>query len=128
MESKIKPMRKLNVCDHNDDALCTTNLLEETLECMRVFDVGVIDVNYVYVQHRKITWNEFESLAKTIWYDEGYGGRNIHPSLTIVGKLWLMTRWEYDGSEGWEFNDIDPGKDLPFSWPNQRDILLDLYY
>ena len=39
-------------------------------------------------------------------YDNGYGRVYINTGLRIVGDNWWITRYEYDGSEGWEFHTL----------------------
>lgn len=50
------------------------------------------------------TWETFAEAARTIDYNNGYGRQEIEESLEILFKdgSW-MQRWEYDGSEGWEY-------------------------
>lgn len=36
-------------------------------------------------------------------YDEGYGSQHLYGTILFKDNTWL-SRWEYDGSEGWEYN------------------------
>lgn len=36
-------------------------------------------------------------------YDEGYGSQHLYGTILFKDSTWL-SRWEYDGSEGWEYN------------------------
>lgn len=36
-------------------------------------------------------------------YDEGYGSQHLYGTILFKDNSWL-SRWEYDGSEGWEHN------------------------
>jgi hypothetical protein len=53
------------------------------------------------------TWNEFVELAAKddAHYYSGYGGQTLALDLVIAfSDQTYMTRWEYDGSESWEYN------------------------
>ena len=51
------------------------------------------------------TWTEFAEIAKNVDYYDGYGIAEIATDLTILlrDNTWF-TRWEYDGSEGWQYH------------------------
>ena len=36
-------------------------------------------------------------------YDDGYGLQHLYGTILFKDNTWL-SRWEYDGSEGWEYN------------------------
>lgn len=36
-------------------------------------------------------------------YDDGYGSQHLYGTILFKDNSWL-SRWEYDGSEGWEHN------------------------
>lgn len=36
-------------------------------------------------------------------YDNGYGSQHLYGTILFKDNTWL-SRWEYDGSEGWEYN------------------------
>jgi hypothetical protein len=38
-------------------------------------------------------------------YDAGYGLQEVFGTIWFVDGTW-MTRWEYDGSEGWEYHTV----------------------
>lgn len=50
-----------------------------------------------------------DSLSK-IDYDPGYGLQELYGVVVFKNGTWL-SRWEYDGSEGWELNIIPQEKD-----------------
>ena len=49
------------------------------------------------------TWDDFSVIACTTDYDCGYGANQIPINLVIMGKDFWLERFEYDGSEWWEF-------------------------
>lgn len=61
-----------------------------------MFWIGSKDGKYA------MSWNEFAAIAD-ITYDAGYGGQEIASDLVVVGNNWWLERYEYDGSECWEF-------------------------
>ena len=59
--------------------------------------IGTADGNY------RINWNEFAKISN-FDYDSGYGGAEIPTDLIVYFKdNTYMFRWEYDGSEWWEY-------------------------
>jgi hypothetical protein len=90
-----------------------TNLLKETLETLAQYNKSAEDVKCVLVRAYgtlatlgTCSFAKFADLAKDIEYDAGYGGEEINSGLVILGNEWWLSRWEYDGSEGWKFNTI----------------------
>ncbi len=98
------------------------NLLSETLRKMEQYGKTFKDVEQVtwvvivkrewdeygkpvfQSETRWCTWEMFADTARTIDYNNGYGHQEIGESLEVLFKdgSW-MQRWEYDGSEGWEY-------------------------
>ena len=80
------------------------NLLEETKEKLAVCHKTPKDVLWIGTSDgsEAITWEEFEKLAD-FDYDDGYGAAEIRMDLVVVGKDWWLERYEYDGSEWWEY-------------------------
>lgn len=59
------------------------------------------------------TWQEFMNMAD-FRYDSGYGAQKIARDLVIAfSDKTYMTRSEYDGAEGWNYN-------LPLVLPTER--------
>ena len=89
------------------------NLLKETETELKEHSKTFEDIAFIRVADGHIPLERFIKLAD-IEYDNGYGGAEIDTTLIIMLKdgSWLE-RWEYDGSEGWEFNDkiIKPFKE-----------------
>ena len=52
------------------------------------------------------TWEEFEEQAKCVEYDADYSFEEIDRRLVVVGKDFWLERYEYDGSEWWEFKTL----------------------
>ena len=52
-----------------------------------------------------VSWQEFKEIARDVWYDPGYGSQEVAFDLVVVLRdgSWL-SRWEYDGAEGWQYN------------------------
>lgn len=87
------------------------NLLKETRGMLRnkikeIEWIGSEDGEYA------ISWKQFVKIAD-VEYDNGYGAQEIASDLIIVGKDWWMSRYEYDGSEGWEWHEKPIKKDKP---------------
>jgi len=47
-------------------------------------------------------WNDF-LLKMDFMYNSGYGSQNLFGTIWYIDGTW-SSRWEYDGSEGWEYN------------------------
>ena len=110
-----------------------TNLLQETILTLKdnnktttnILWVGSVDFGY-------FSWQEFAEIAKNTNYDSGYGGQEVASDLLIVGKDFWLERYEYDGSECWEFKQIPKKskryikiKDLAsnnYSWNSLEDL------
>ena len=94
------------------------NLLTETLDFMKESGKTPDDVLYVkmtknsgfwrelndsYPDEILVDFNTFASVANHV-YDSGYGSIKVNHSTAILFKdNTVMHRWEYDGSEGWEY-------------------------
>ncbi len=82
----------------------TTNLVEETLECLSENGKTPADVLWVGIDGEfECTWEEFATKWSHFIYNNGYGRIEIDPCLVVVGEDWWLERAEYDGSEWWEF-------------------------
>lgn len=81
-----------------------TNLLDETLDFLSDHNKKPKDVCWVGLKNRNIIfpWYHFKKIADKS-YNSGYGSQEVFYDLVIVGKDWWLERFEYDGSEGWEF-------------------------
>ena len=106
------------------------NLLTETLDFMKELGKTPDDVLYVkmtkhtgfwhdlndsYPDEILVDFNTFASVANHV-YDSGYGSIKVNHSTAILFKdNTVMYRWEYDGSEGWEYIT------LPRIFPKQYD-------
>lgn len=88
------------------------NLLDETLECLKVLGINEKDVYGVYDGKSLLNWNDFKELTKDINYDNGYGGQRINQSLLVYTKKAILYRHEYDGAEGWKYVPILNKEDL----------------
>ena len=53
------------------------------------------------------TQEEFDAFmdALDFEYDDGYGTQELHGLIWLSNGNWL-SRWEYDGSEGWQNNSL----------------------
>lgn len=97
------------------------NLLTETLDCMK--KIGKIPDDVLYVRMTKdsgflcdiiepdasmpdeirVSFKAFAEVADKE-YDNGYGANEVNQSLAILfADNSIMSRWEYDGSEGWTY-------------------------
>lgn len=91
------------------------NLLKETIGVLKDYNKTYKDVLWVGSKKGYSTWDDFEKVAN-IEYDDGYGGNEIAMDLWIVGKDFWLERYEYDGSEHWEF------KSFPIKPKNKRKL------
>lgn len=78
------------------------NFLEETMEALKENGKSFDDVEFIAVEGCIIKKEYFIKYANFI-YDDGYGMAVIPYDFVIVGKDWWLERYEYDGSECWEF-------------------------
>jgi hypothetical protein len=79
------------------------NLLAETVQALTKAGKCPNDVEFVSTVDGSLTWDQFASAAKDVEYDSGYGINYISTFLKIVGDEWWLERYEYDGSECWEY-------------------------
>lgn len=119
------------------------NLLNETLDCLKVLEIDEKDVYGAYDGKTLLNWNDFKKLAKDINYYDGYGSQEISQSLLIYTKSAILYRHVYDGAEDWryvpildkdtllnpsEYDEINPlFKDVKFVIKNDYEILTDDY-
>ena len=89
------------------------NLKEETLLVLRQNGKTFDDVVAVMGEDFQITKEDFLELADTL-YDDGYGSSKVATDLCIVGEDFWLERYEYDGSEWWEFKAMPRYEHLPF--------------
>nr|DAQ17064.1 MAG TPA: hypothetical protein [Caudoviricetes sp.] len=88
------------------------NLLNETLDCLKVLGIDEKDAYGVYDGKTLLNWNDFKKLAKDINYDNGYGCQKISQSLLVYTGKAILYRHEYDGAEGWKYVPILDKEDL----------------
>jgi hypothetical protein len=78
------------------------NLLQETLNELKIKGKTPDDVEWVGSKDMYFYWDHFEKIAN-IEYHDGFGAQHIARDLVIVGKDFWMERIEYDGSESWDY-------------------------
>lgn len=83
-----------------------TNLWTETVDFLEKYDKTLDDVLYIQGDDFEITKKNFETVAKDTEYDSGYGAQHVAKDLVLVGEDWWIERYEYDGSEWWEYKSI----------------------
>ena len=81
------------------------NLLSETIEKLVKHGKKPEDVLFVMDTKSYCSFKEFSENA-SFEYDDGFGCIEISLHLKIVGADWWLERYEYDGSEGWEFKTL----------------------
>ena len=81
-----------------------SNLLNETLRVLSEHGRTMDDVLWIGCKDFRIPIERFLELADDIYYNS-YGGVEVAADLMVVGDGWWLSRWEYDGSEGWEYNE-----------------------
>jgi hypothetical protein len=82
------------------------NLLIETSHMMEAYHKAAEDIAWIGGKDFYIDIEDFFFAAKNTDYDNGYGSQEIAFDLVIVFKdgSWF-SRTEYDGSEGWRYNE-----------------------
>lgn len=84
------------------------NLLKETEKCIELQSKTSDDISWIGSRDGEYacTWTQFKELAD-FEYDCGFGAQEVASDLVIVftDNSWL-SRYEYDGSEGWCFNGV----------------------
>lgn len=80
------------------------NLLEETTQELSSQQKAPDDVIWVGSRNGEyaMSWEEFAGIAN-VEYDDGFGSQKISSDLVVVGDNWWLERYEYDGSESWNF-------------------------
>lgn len=91
-----------------------TNLLIETLQTLAYNGKTTQDVKWVGSKDGEysIDWDSFAIIAGDTNYDSGFGTVYVNSDLVIVGSDWWLERYEYDGSEWWEFKKL-PSMKIP---------------
>ena len=79
------------------------NLLKETLRTLKDLDLKVKDIKWIGGNAGYMTWEQFKECANKE-YDNGFGAQEVAFDLIISGDSWWLSRYEYDGSEKWEYN------------------------
>ena len=82
------------------------NLYYETVSFLTKQGKSIDDVVFVSGNGHEIPMDNFVAIAKAYNYDEGYGTNEVPTDLLVVGKDWWIERYEYDGSEWWEFKTL----------------------
>lgn len=80
---------------------------EETVNALK--DVGKTfdDVEWIGGDDFEISKENFKRISNFI-YDDGYGSQEVAADIKLVGKDFMLIRWEYDGSEGWQYIETKP--------------------
>ena len=79
------------------------NLYEEIVEKLEFHNKTINDILWIGTSKNKVNKEIFLEESKKLKYDNGYGISVINEDLIIAGNGWYLTRWEYDGSEGFEY-------------------------
>ena len=101
------------------------NLWDETISKLEAYGLTWDDVETVWMEDAgdskqpygwRITKENFENLAKGMYYNNDFGGTEVNEWLHMMGHnkagtLFVMYRNEYDGSEWWEVHFLNT--DLP---------------
>lgn len=87
------------------------NLLKETIRILEINNKIQKEVRWVGSKDGSfsISFSEFKKIADTE-YNSGYGSQEIADDLVVVGDDWWLERYEYDGSECWDFKIIPKQK------------------
>lgn len=75
---------------------------EETIASLEINGKTFDDVEWIGGDEFEISKENFKRISN-FTYDDGYGSQDVAGDIKLVGKDFIMIRWEYDGSEGWDF-------------------------
>ena len=83
------------------------NLLRETKERLEENGKASKDVKWVGNGSgtQAISWINF-AMRANFEYDDGWGSAEIALELVVGGDDWWLERYEYDGSECWQFKTL----------------------
>jgi len=109
-----------------------TNLLQETIAAIGGSGHAIEDVHFIGSEDGEysMTWDEFVVVAD-VEYDAGHGACEVATDLLIqFTDATYMTRYEYDGSERWDYTIPKPlmEKGTPITklvgnlWPTLDDL------
>ena len=90
------------------------NLYTEIIEELKINGKEKEDVRWAGNRYFRIPLETFWSIADTD-YDSGYGAPEVAEDLIIVGDGFWLERYEYDGSERFEYREypaVEPEKEL----------------
>src|ERR1700688_2346255 len=84
--------------------MSSTNFKQETLDDLKANGKKWSDVKWIGKSDGSIRIHPdvFLEIADRN-YDSGFGSNEVNNDIVVVGDDWWLSRWEYDGSEGWEF-------------------------
>lgn len=83
------------------------NFWEETIDALKDNEKTYDDVEWIGGNEFEISKENFKRISNFI-YDDGYGSQEVAEDIKLVGKDFIMIRWEYDGSEGWQYIKTKP--------------------
>lgn len=78
------------------------NFKNELIEVLKAYNKTIDDIVWVGYDDGEIDLKSFLDNID-FEYDNGYGGISISLGLMVVGNDWWLERYEYDGSEWWDF-------------------------
>ena len=80
---------------------------EETIDALKDNGKTFDDVEWIGGDEFEISKENFKRISN-FTYDDGYGSQEVAEDIKLVGKDFMLIRWEYDGSEGWEYIKTKP--------------------
>ena len=89
------------------DALERNGKTESDIDYFNLMDGGSNHpYNFSHEYYTVDTLREFKKYASTYSdYNNGYGLQVVPPIFVVFKDGSWLSRWEYDGSEGWEYNE-----------------------
>lgn len=82
-----------------------TNLKKETIEALSQNGKTKEDVIWAGTPEQEIPLVLFWQYTDKE-YNDGYGHPEVNQRLVVVGDNWWLERYEYDGSEWWEYKEL----------------------
>lgn len=90
-----------------------TNVLKEIQLHLQEHELKEEDISWIGSENGEyaMDWPEFKDKFGDMEYDSGFGAQELVSDLVIVmNDGTYFNRWEYDGSEGWEYNKVPTRK------------------
>lgn len=104
------------------------NLKNETIEFINSIGKKDEPIEFIGIiqegKRKSCCWVDFLELSD-FDYDDGYGLQEISDICIIFDDNSWMSRWEYDGSEGWQHNQCPQFKENEYNGELTREDIIE---